>query len=126
MNISTTLAQFLGIIFVVIGASIIIDKKGVVAVVDEAARNRGFLWALGLIALVMGATFVMLNDIWTSGLPLFVTVVGWLILIKGCYILLFPDSAVSLYKKYGRRNVFVSWAAIVLVVGLALLYIGFI
>ena len=75
-------------------------------------KNQGIIWLAGLITLILGATIVALNNIWTSGLPLFITILGWLTLIKGATILIFPNFSFSYYKKMNKGNVF-AWGGVI-------------
>jgi hypothetical protein len=122
MNISIFFAQMLGTMFVVLGLSMIFNKKWTAIAVDEMTKNQGIIWLAGLITLILGVTIVGLNNIWTSGLSLFITILGWLTLIKGITILVFPNFSFSYYKKMNRGNIFVWGGFVVLIFGLILLY----
>jgi len=125
MNISVVLAQILGIIFVVLGLSMLFNKKWTAVAIEEMIKNQGIIWLAGLVTLMIGSVVVVLNNVWTSGLPLFVTILGWLTLIKGAFILIFPNLTFSYYKKMNKGNIFVWGGAIVFILGLVLLYVGF-
>jgi uncharacterized membrane protein len=124
MNITHVLAQMLGIIFLIVGLSAVVNKKLVTMVVEEITRNQGLWWISGFITLMMGAVLVVLNNVWSSGLQLFITIISWLALIKGTFILVFPNSSVSFYRKLGRGNAFLFSGIIGIIVGLILLYKG--
>jgi len=126
MNISIVLAQMWGIGFVVFGLSMFLNKKWMATAVEEMIQNQGVIMLAGLVALVLGLVLVALNNIWTSGLPLFITILGWLTLIKGAIILLFPTFTVSYYKKVNKGNIFVWGGFVLLILGLVLLYCVFI
>ena len=125
MNISIVLAQVLGIFFVVMGVSMIVNKKFTTIVLEESIQNRGYLWMWGFLALMTGAIIVPLNNLWTSGLPLLVTVLGWLALIKGAFILFFPGAAVAMYRKYNKDGLLVLSGLVVFALGLSMLYAAF-
>jgi uncharacterized membrane protein YvlD (DUF360 family) len=122
MNISIVLAQVLGIMFVVMGLSMLFQKKYMLSVVEELVQSKSFMWIGGFMALTMGAVMITLNNVWTSGLPLVITVLGWLALIKGAFFLLLPDTAVSYYKKVNKEWKFVLAGLVVLILGLVLLF----
>jgi drug/metabolite transporter (DMT)-like permease len=124
MNITIVLAQVLGISFLVMGISMLVNKKTVLAALQEITREPGVLWLWGIIALLIGAVFVALNNVWTGGLPLFVTVMGWLALLKGVFILFFPRTAVAMYRKLEKESWLMAGGLVVLVIGLILLYQG--
>jgi len=125
MNTYIIIARILGITFTVMGLSLFTNKKGTIAFVNEVVKDKAMMWILGLFALTMGAIMVVFNNVWSSGLELFITVVGWLTLVKGAVILLFPDSSASYYKKVNKESIFMTAGLIVFIFGLALLYSGF-
>lgn len=123
MDFSTiAIAQVLGIFFVIAGISIVANGKATAAAVEESAQNKGILFMWGILALLVGAVIVVFNNVWISGLTLLVTILGWLALIKGTFILLLPGVAASLYKKCGKSNVLVVAGVVMVVLGLVLLY----
>lgn len=120
MDNTTILAHVLGIVFVVLGISMVFNKKSMSAVVADLVSNNMFMWFGGLIALIIGAIMIAINNSWTSGLTLFVTVIGWVALLKGIFILVFPSMAASFYKKIIRGGVIV-WAGLIMcVIGIVL------
>jgi drug/metabolite transporter (DMT)-like permease len=122
MDISIVLAQIWGIGCIVFGLSMLLNKKWIAVAVEEITQNQGVMLLAGLVALILGLVLVALNNIWTSGLPLFITILGWLTLIKGAIILLFPTFTVSYYKKMNKGNIFVWGGVVVLILGLVLFF----
>lgn len=120
MNISIFFAQMLGVVFITLGLSMIFNKKWTANAIDEMTKNQGIIWLAGFITLMLGSTMVMLNNVWTSGLPLVITILGWLTLIKGATILIFPNFTFSYYKKMNKGNIFVWGGIIVFILGLVL------
>lgn len=116
------IAQILGVFFAVAGISMIAGGKRTAEAIEASLANKGVLWLWGIIALLVGAVIVVLNNIWMSGIPLLVTIIGWIALIKGIFILLAPDAAVSFYRKFNKSGMLVFCGVVVLVVGLVLLY----
>lgn len=109
----------------VIGLSVATNKKSMFSLMEEMTRNRGFMWVLGMLALLIGAALIVLNNTLAYGLPLVATIVGWVALIKGCFLLLFPDSAASLYGKFNKSGIYTLWGVIIFLLGIVLLYLGF-
>lgn len=122
MNISMVLAQIAGIFFVVVGIAMVVNGKATAEAIEESVAHKGIVFLWGLFALLTGAIVVVLNNSWTTGLPLLVTILGWLALIKGVFILLAPVAAASLYKKFGHSGMVVFCGVIAFVLGLILLY----
>jgi len=126
MNLTIVLAQALGIILTVSGLSMLVSRKSIIALIDELNRSRGLLWLAGYVALVMGALIVALNNVWDYHLQLLITIIGWIAVIKGAVILLFPNFTVSLYKKMVTNAVITLSGLVTLILGLILLYKGFV
>jgi hypothetical protein len=122
MNTSTVLAQILGILFIALGLSMIFNKKWTALAIEEITKNQGLVWLAGFITLILGTTIVTLNNTWTSGVPLLVTILGWLTLIKGAAILVFPDFTFSYYKKMNKENIFTWGGVIIFILGLLLFF----
>jgi hypothetical protein len=126
MNITIALCQMMGIVFVVLGLSMLVSRKGITSLVEETTRNEGLLWSWGFVAVIMGAALIAFNGFMLgSGLQLLIVVIGWVALLKGVLILFFPNATVSLYKKWNVRGVFVWSGIIALIIGLFFLYAGF-
>jgi hypothetical protein len=116
------IAQILGIFFVVTGLAMLANSKGVGHAIEASAQDRGTLFVWGILALLIGAIVVVLNNMWTSGLPLLVTILGWLAIVKGVFILILPNAAASLYRKFNKSGILVFCGLVVFVLGLILLY----
>ncbi len=126
MDVSIPITQALGIIFAVMGLSVVIDRKNVSAGLEKVTQDRGFLWLWSFLILTMGAVIVVMNNDWTTpGLPLIVTILGWLTVIKGAFLLLLPGPAISLYQKCNKDSVLIFGGIVAFILGLVLLYLGF-
>lgn len=116
------IAQVLGIFFTVAGVSMLVNSKGTVVAVERSLEDKGILWLWGFLAVLIGAVVVVLNNVWMSGLSLLVTILGWIALIKGILILLYPNFAISLYKKFNKRGIFTVCGIVAIILGIVLLY----
>ena len=125
MNISVAITQVLGIIFTVMGLSVVFDRRAVSSALQKVAEDRGFLWLWSFLILTMGAVIVVMNNVWTSGLPLLITILGWLTVIKGAFLLLLPGPAIALYRKCNKESVLIIGGIAAFILGLVLLYVGF-
>lgn len=122
MDFSLVIAQVLGIFFAIVGVAMVVNGKAVAGAIEESGAHKGIIFMWGLFTLLIGAVIVVLNNAWTSGLPLLVTIIGWLALLKGVFILLAPGAATSLYKKFGKGGMIVFVGVVAFVLGLILLY----
>lgn len=125
MSHTIVLAQILGLVITISGLSLLTNKKTLAALVGEITHDKGFLWVYGFAALILGAVLIALNNLWGSGLESLVSVIGWLALLKGIMILIFPKSTASFYRKLNKEGFFALGGLVAFLVGLVLLYKGF-
>ena len=105
--------------------SMLINKKGVTTLLEQTVTSQSLLWMWGFLALTLGAIIVVLNNSCIYGLPLVITILGWLTLVKGLLLLFFPNSTISVYKKWSGKNMISISGIIGLILGLILLYVSF-
>ncbi|MFA5986538.1 MAG: hypothetical protein WC819_04310 [Parcubacteria group bacterium] len=114
--------QIFGIGLFLIGLAWVIDGKAYKQTLRDILNNRGVLLLMGLFALITGYLIVALYD--TDSI--IVTILGWVALVKGLFIIVIPSLGKSLYaaleniKKY---LIIMPW--IVLAMGAALIYAGY-
>ncbi len=124
MDYSIVLARFFGILFVVLGLSLI-NRKSFKRVMDGLAANPSLLWGTGFVTSIIGAATVSLYDVWTADWNVAITLIGWLSVLKGAMLMLFPKFTMSLYGKLKSPGIYVFGGIVAFVVGVCLLYAGF-
>jgi len=120
MEISIILSRMFGLIFMVLGLSMLLNKKWTEQAIEEMMKNPGLIWITGFITLTLGAVVVAVNDVWTSGLPLVITILGWLTFFKGAFILVSPEKAGAYYHKMNKVKIFSVGGLIILIIGFLL------
>jgi uncharacterized membrane protein len=121
MIIPIVLAKVLGLICIFVGLSMF-SKKNIETVLTELEHNRALLWLYGFFAFTIGLVVLSIFNTWGPGWMALITLVGWLILLKGAVIMLFPDNMIALYKKAKLSSIGLWACAIVIILGLYLLY----
>lgn len=116
--------QLLGISYTVIGLAILANPKYYKKMIDEYIRSAPVMFFNAFIVLALGYFFLMVNSSWSVGLPLIVTIVGWLAIIKGVYILIMPQSYVKIAKAV-KLHYLTFEASMAVILGIILLYLGF-
>jgi hypothetical protein len=85
------------------------------------------LFVFGLVIVAAGVAMVLTHNIWSGGaLPVIVTLVGWLTLIKGLAFLFFPPPAavgIMVWGSAWEQYYFVD-VALAVVLGIYLTYQG--
>jgi hypothetical protein len=98
MNIANTLAVLMGSALVIVGITVF-NKSYFNAIMTDFINSKVLLWITGLITFVMGTVVVALYNVWNADWRLLVTLLGWLTVIKGAVIMLFPSSMTLVYHR---------------------------
>ena len=122
------LSKLFGLSCILVALPMMLHKQAVVEMVTAILRDPSMMFVLGLLALVAGLAMVLSHNIWSGGvLPVVVTILGWLTLLKGLmFLLLLSCDASGFYMgtlHYSR--LFYLYMAICLVLGAYLTYAGF-
>ena len=120
------LARLLGLFSILVGLAMIERRQEMVAAVDSITHNPTQLLLIGLIALGIGLAMVLAHNVWSGGvLPIVVTIIGWLILVRGLVLLFLPTAAVAtLFEAMHFARLLYLYATISLVLGGYLVFAG--
>jgi vacuolar-type H+-ATPase subunit I/STV1 len=104
------------------------DKRATVEMMTALVHNPPVLFIVGLMTLVAGLAMILAHNVWSGGaLPVIVTVIGWLTLIKGLlFLFLSPEAAGGFFLGgLHYEQLFYMYMAIGLILGVYLTYGGF-
>ena len=116
--------QFLGVIYTVIGLAILLNPKYYKHMIEEYSRSAPVMFLNGCIVLAMGYFFLVANSSWSGGTPLIVTIIGWLAIVKGIYILFLPQNYAKIAKSI-KLHFLTFEGSLAVIMGIILLYLGF-
>lgn len=121
------LSRLLGLCSILISVSMVAHKHATVETMTALVHNPPLLLIVGMIGLIAGLAIVLGHSIWSGGvLPVIVTLVGWLILIRGLLLLFLPpEAAVGLFGGLRFERVFYLYVGISFIIGVYLTYGGF-
>jgi hypothetical protein len=90
-------------------------------------HDAPLLFYASVLAMVAGLAIVVAHNVWSGGaLPVLVTLVGWISLIKGLiFMTLPPATSVAYYDALRYAQLFYLYMNITLVIGLYLTYASF-
>ena len=124
MNTVTALAEVIGSLFVLVGLSML-NKNYFSALMSDLSKSKGLTWMMGLVTFLAGAVSLSLYNVWSSSWEVIITIVGWLTVIKGVFITLFPNTSIPLYRKIASKSVLMVSGVISIVIGVVLFYVGY-
>ena len=83
METSIFLAKVIGLVSVISTAAVLIRYKESLALEDEAVKSPGIIYLSGFAILMLGVLLVVSHSVWTFDWRLVITIVGWLVFLKG-------------------------------------------
>jgi len=126
MDKSKFLSKVIGIYLIFISISMFINIHQFSSLVSSMINNMPLMLALGCITLILGILMVVSHNVWQWNWRVIVTIVSWLILLKGASIVLYPQLIDKLSMAFVQNTNFAYIAAILdLILGLFLIYFGF-
>ena len=127
MSTSIFIARLLGPVLLVAGIAMLVNRKQLDAIVQELFRSPLLLLLLGIIDFTVGLAIVLTHNVWAADWRIIITLLGWLLLVRGAVRLLIPDQVKALGAKVlGNANVVTGSLAVVTVLGLVLSYFGYV
>jgi hypothetical protein len=94
MNTSKSLARLMGPILLVIGIGmafgLMMEGAGYSNVLKEFIANRALIFLTGVLALLAGVAIVNVHNVWVPDWRVIITVLGWLLVLRGVMLLVFP------------------------------------
>jgi uncharacterized membrane protein HdeD (DUF308 family) len=85
------LGKFLGLTYLLTCLVCVTRPKATLDAVNSMANDTGLLLVSGIFTMAAGVAVVIGHNIWSGGaLPVVVTVLGWLMLIKGVVLMAAP------------------------------------
>ena len=121
------LAKLLGLYCVILALAMMVRGQSVAAVMKALVANPALLLFVEVIGLAVGLAMVLGHNIWSGGvLPVVVTLVGWLLVIRSAVLLaLSPEATMKLVDSLQYEKRFYIYMGATLVLGLYLTYAGF-
>ena len=116
--------QFFGIVFVLFSLGILFNREHASKMLADVANHPASQMLVGLVPLLLGVWIVLQHNNWGGGWQIVVTLVGWLLLLVGVYRIWCVESWVKTIEKC--QGCAPLWGGIImLIIGLLLLYVGF-
>ena len=126
MDISIFLAKAIGFYYIIMSLSFFIKKRKLKLQIINMMNNPGLVLATGFIVLIMGILIVVSHNIWTKDWRVIITIMGWMILIKGINVILFPEFLVNMSIKWLQNNtLYYITFYFVFTIGTTLIYYGY-
>jgi hypothetical protein len=121
------LAKLFGLFLLILGISMLIQRENAIFLWIALVHNAALVYVVSLVTIVAGLAVVLAHNVWSGGaLPIIVTLLGWITLIKGIFALLLPrDLAMDTFTAFAYDQYFYLYVLICLVLGVYLTVAGF-
>lgn len=124
-SLSIFLGKFLGVYLLALFLLLIFRKDETNAVIKKITDDSGLLAVTGMINLLIGIAVVVVHTIFVSDWRVLITLLGYFMILRGVMRIAFQKNAKDLLKKMVKGTNGVVTMAIMLIVGLVLVYYGF-
>ena len=120
-------AQLFGSVILIIALAMLLNRRATLTMAHELIDNRPLLFIIGIMSLFLGVVVILTHNIWTGGgLAMLVTLIGWLLLLRGVLILFLPHGSLrSLFNSFKFEQIYYLVTSLALILGICLTYYGF-
>ena len=121
------LAKLLGLYCIIVALAMMTRKKSAIATLNALIRDPPLLLLAEVLGLAAGLALVLGHNIWSGGaVPIVVTLLGWLMTIRGAALLaLSSDATMRLFNALRYEERFYLYMSGTLLLGLYLTIAGF-
>lgn len=121
------LGRLLGLFTLITSFWLLTERQTTLSTIPALLGNRPAMVIFAIIALAGGLAIVLAHNIWSGGaLPILVTLIGWLMLIRGLlFLFLPPEATLYILAAMQFERLFYIYLAIPFVLGIYLTYLAF-
>jgi uncharacterized protein YjeT (DUF2065 family) len=118
--------QLFSVVYLAVGAGMLINPGFYKKLLTDFAENAAAMYIGGVAALAIGFVILAHRGIaCTHDWTMLISLIGWLALIKGLLILVFPKLMTAMTKAMMKDNLLKVWPVVIILLGLALSFFGF-
>lgn len=126
METAVIIAKIWSIYFILITIWCLVMRDTLVKLTNKIIRSVEYAFLQSLITVGLGIVLVVNYSYWVLDWRLMITIVHWIVFIKGLFLLFFPDNVLRITKKLLKKNKYISLIVINGIIGCYFIYFGFI
>ncbi|MBI5345751.1 MAG: hypothetical protein HZB76_01220 [Chlamydiae bacterium] len=120
------LAKLLGLYLFIIGFSMLFKTHHYQKAIKEISGSDAIMTLISFMPLAVGLSIVLGHNVWTMHWSVLITIIGWLLLLKGIARLFFYKHVMKVMAKKAEQKYFImTMGVIVIIIGAVLAYLGF-
>ena len=95
------LAKVFGFYFVIVTLAFFVNPKMYQKLIHDYIKMPTLFGVFGgTLDVILGLMVVLTHNIWVADWPVVITLIGWLMLVKGVFVLFLPDAVMKFVKKF--------------------------
>jgi len=121
------LGRLLGLFTLITSFWLLTERQTTISTIPALLGNRPVMVIFAIIALAGGLATVLAHNVWSGGaLPILVTLIGWIMLIRGVlFLFLPPEATLHILAAMQFERFFYVYLAIPFVLGIYLTFLAF-
>ncbi len=123
MELSIFVAKIISLIYLSAGVAALTGQIVFGDLVEDFEKSPALTYIAGFMTLVIGALLVEHHNIWVKDWPVLITVISWIALFKGIWLIAFPKT-ISRFRGMYKNSW--PWGVLMLALGLMFGYFGFV
>lgn len=125
MELSLLLAKVIGISLMVISMALLVNKKGVDLLFSIYSHTE-VVFITGIVEVFLGVLLIINHNIWTFDFRVVITIIGWILLLRGLGRTFFPGRVPAMLRKFKKMIwIFTPLLIFIFLIGAYLTYSGF-
>lgn len=117
-------ARVLGPFFAVIAITVAVRAPDMATLLAQFTASKVWPWVMGAFILMGGIAIIAFHQYWRSPAAVIVSVLGWLLVARGVFLLAFPEAFASLANR--MIGAVGAWQAAYIIMGLIGLYLTYV
>jgi len=123
MHATQFILQLAGFLYVTVGLAILFNKAHYHKLFNEMMNSPKFMYLAATLNLILGFFAVKFHNVWVADWPVVATILAWMVLLKGVWILWKPNY-MKKFKFMTEMKHLGSLSTAVIILGLLFCYLG--
>jgi hypothetical protein len=118
-------ARVLGPFLTIVAVTVVLHASNWRPIVEEFTASAVWPWVTGAFVLLGGIAIVAFHQVWRGAAAIIVSALGWLLIVRGVFLLAFPAAFASLAdRSLDAVGLWTGVCAVMAGIGLYLTYVG--
>lgn len=122
--VSAFFAQIIGFYLIFMCLAMILQPQRFKKTMTDLMSHPASIFICSTMNILFGLFILVPHNMWVAGWPLLITLIGWLVLLKGIAGFMFPEKYINMAKNLISKTGYQIWAWVWLLIGLYLVWMG--